>query len=390
MHRRPTSSLAVSAGVLVAALMVAVALASGQAGREYAKGPSEMTWSLGELASQPAHWSISCSSPNTCTAVGTTFTGQAPSWMIERWNGRSWIVQSRSGSPESLSGVSCATNRVCLAVGARGENRTAALVERWSGGRWSTQPSPGLPEGSTLASVSCPTVNMCVAVGQTTNGNEGKPFIAMWNGERWSISNRRQPTGPGELVDVSCASASVCVAVGQAQGRTPTGWPGPWPLAVTWNGRDWTTQKPPNHYLAPGFLQPMFYSVSCTSVSFCVVVGGGGRNGWIQSWDGQKWTRQRGNAPGWTAFGVSCPSTHVCLALSNNLPQSSETLFEVDRWNGHGWTGVQKIRVRTATGWFGGYVPASLALACPSRHTCIVPTSWFGPQPYSRAVYLRF
>jgi hypothetical protein len=225
---------------------------------------------------------------------------------------------------------------------------------------------------------------MCAAVGQTSNGNEGKPFIAMWSGQRWSISNWRQPTGSGELVDVSCASASVCVAVGQAQNGV-----GQWPLAVAWNGHRWATQKPPN-YLAPGALQPQFYSVSCASVSFCVVVGGGGRNGWIQSWDGRKWTRQKGNAPGWIAFGVSCPSAHVCIALSANWIQYSPTLFEIDRWNGQGWTGVQRITVPTAMGAAGGNLPDSLALACPSPHTCIDLVSWFGTPPGSRAVYLHF
>jgi hypothetical protein len=378
------ASLAITVAVVVFAIGIRAHHVGSSVGSRGAPG---MTWSLGSLATpRPTNWSLSCSSPSTCTAVGTAFTGHTPSGLIERWNGRRWMVQSRYHSHESLSGVSCATNTVCTAVGATGENRTAALVERWSGGRWLVQPSPTLPEPSGLNQVSCPTVNMCVAVGQTANG---RPYIATWNGQRWSISNWRQPTGTGDLVDVSCASASVCVAVGQAQGRTPTGWPGPWPLAVTWNGREWATQKPPN-YLAPGAGQPMFYSVSCASVSFCVVVGGGGRNGWLQAWDGRTWTRQRAHAPGWTAFGVSCPSAHACIAISNNSPQSSQTLFEVDRWNAQGWTGVQRIRVPTATGWFGGYVPGSLALACPSRHTCIVPASWFGPRPYSRAVYLHF
>jgi hypothetical protein len=377
---------------LTFAVVCAVVLAFSW-GAQVASG---VTWSLGSLATpRPANWSISCSSPNSCTAVGTAFTGHTPSGLIERWNGQRWMIQSRYHSHESLSGVSCATNRVCVAVGATGENRTAALVERWSGGRWSVQPSPTLPEPSGLNQVSCPTVNMCVAVGQVTNG---RPFIAMWNGRQWSISNWREPSGCsfpastacqsgfGDLVGVSCASAGVCVAVGMAVDRLGN----QFPLAATWNGQDWaTTFSAPPRYPQPG-LPATFYSVSCASVSFCIAVGGGGRYGVIESWNGRKWASQRMNAPGWTAFGVSCPSARVCLALSNNSPQSSQTLFELDRWNGQGWTGVQKIRVPTATGWFGGYVPGSLALACPSQHTCIVPASWFGPQPYSRAVYLRF
>jgi hypothetical protein len=407
MHRRPTFGRAVSAGVLVAALLtVAAARAGGQPGRQYASRVSGMTWSLGRLESQPAHWSISCSSPKTCTAVGTTFTGQAPSWMIERWNGGGWMIQSRSRSPESLSGVSCATNRMCMAVGATGENRTArALVERWSGGRWSVQRIPTPRDLSGADQVSCPTVNMCVAVGQTQTqgmssplGPVGRPFIAMWNGARWSISDWRLPTGcsspastacqsgVGELVGVSCASASVCVAVGLAQDRLGN----QWPVAATWNGHRWaTTFNRPPHYPQPG-LPATFYSVSCASISFCVAVGGGGRYGVIESWNGQKWASQRVNAPGWTALGVSCPSAHACIALSNGAVGSSPTLFEVDRWNGRSWTGVQRTTVPTAMGYQHANLDAPLALACPSRHTCIVPVSWFGPQPYSRALYLRF
>jgi hypothetical protein len=154
--------------------------------------------------------SISCKSPHRCIAV-SGYGGAEPteSAAVEAWNGRRWRLRTVFGQ-SSLNGVACKTIASCLAVGS-----TSPASDSWvpfgvvqTSSKWQTVATPPGDSGdldTSLSGVSCATTTLCMAVG------EGM-LIDQWTGHAW-----RQLTvpGPGQLAGVSCHSAASCVAVGQ-------------------------------------------------------------------------------------------------------------------------------------------------------------------------------
>lgn len=85
-----------------------------------------------------------------------------------------------------------------------------AVVEQWNGAKWTEVKLP-LPTGLSgfdwLDSVSCPSVNSCVAVGFVAESfNTGSPLIESWNGKAWKRVSTPSPA-PG--LGVSSAACRV-------------------------------------------------------------------------------------------------------------------------------------------------------------------------------------
>jgi hypothetical protein len=121
---------------------------------------------------------VSCPSPATCIAVGSTDNGVRT--LAEQWNaatGKWTILPSGTGGEGSLQGVSCSSPTACTAVGWPGFN--GALAERWNGVVWSAQQMSS-PLNSGLNGVSCPTSTDCTAVGNAADG--GGTFAEQWTG----------------------------------------------------------------------------------------------------------------------------------------------------------------------------------------------------------------
>jgi hypothetical protein len=297
---------------------------------------------------------VSCTSARACTAVGTYAeggSGYPPTpflTLAERWDGVSWAVQ-RSPSPQNagdvfapgpgpiaqpalaqpgfneLTAVSCAAARVCTAVGDDGRGdfstRTAPpmFAERWNGVRWTLQhiPTPPFYYGS-LAALSCPSVRICVAVGedQTASGN-GAAAAYEWNGRRWSVQAVPAPTGSpiSGLGAVSCASARACIAVGYALSPPPS--PPSWQaFAELWNGTTWAIESTPD----PGGSQgSTLRAVSCPSAQACTAVGDYGTSPGLPlalHWNGTTWaieTMPTGAQP--YVPSVSCIAAWKCTAV---------------------------------------------------------------------------
>jgi hypothetical protein len=91
--------------------------------------------------------------------------------LAERWNGSAWQVQptpNPSASTELL-GVSCTTADTCTAVGNYYTtiDTSFTLAEHWNGSKWEIQPTPNPADAfeSQLNGVSCATTRACTAVG---------------------------------------------------------------------------------------------------------------------------------------------------------------------------------------------------------------------------------
>jgi hypothetical protein len=59
------------------------------------------------------------------------------------------------------------------------------------------------------------------------------------------------------------------------------------------------------------------WAVSCATVSSCVAVGNDGSSAFVDMWKNGRWAAM--SRPAFGAFdGVSCPTTHVCLAVAGS------------------------------------------------------------------------
>ena len=293
---------------------------------------------------------VSCLSQVFCMAVGGYSDAANPTAghaSAERWNGAKWSlvpVASIGNVTAGLLSVSCASPKMCMAVGARGSSSSReTLTERWDGTAWSLVPSPSVGSGDDLLlAVDCPGVASCIAAGSAA----GTSLVEVWDGSTWTIVD--SPTS-GSLSDVSCPSALMCMAVG---GQNSVA------AAQTWDGTTWTqTSSPsigtPRHGLS---------GVSCTSATSCMAVGAAGdpANAYrqytlIEKWDGQAWSRLPSPNPATNVdgfynnnlLGVTCVTDAYCAAVGFNTNQGARNDVQlIESWDGVSWS-VDRVPVIT-------------------------------------------
>jgi hypothetical protein len=231
--------------------------------------------------------SVSCVSASDCVAVGSMErpldlppTLPSTSTIIERWNGRKWSLMKSPNEGvygDYLQAVSCVTAQFCAAFGRYdlapsvsldGENPTETLVEVWTGHAWTIQTSPNLEEPVTFPlGISCSSSVSCVAVGGAVSvGSNVVPLALRFNGENWTLlSPPDYPNDIEELWGVAC-NATACFAVGGLDGGTGIGGT----LALELVGNTWTrvpTQDVSN------FGQDQLSSISCPQRVSCFAVG---------------------------------------------------------------------------------------------------------------------
>ncbi len=224
--------------------------------------------------------SLSCIGAGFCLALGfTTALGNQP--VAYRWDG---TVLTQVAAPNGMgamtrSSLSCVSPSFCEAAGTAGGSAT---VGTWSRGTWQTTVLGSMTSNGTttttpvLTGVSCASSVLCMAVGQTTvttstNARSSEQvWISSWNGSSWST--QAQPSFPDNatfhrLAGVSCASGSLCVAVGD--GEQPSGSPLFDPASVVYDGSQWLAG--PNPTPAPGG-SAAFSAVSCLP-AWCQATG---------------------------------------------------------------------------------------------------------------------
>jgi hypothetical protein len=326
----------------------AACTAVGQNIEERTTVPLVMNWNGSEwsLQSPPtgSSWQqssfegVACTSSSACLAVGGATKPHSPSVAVaEAWNGKVWSVQSVPIRPgtigAALYGVSCPSYNVCLAVGIDANNNPVAEI--WNGTEWETQHVPTVTGGGVLKKVSCISATDCIAVGTLFEKNH-QGLIEQWNGSTWTILNT--PKGQGDLASVSCVSAG-CMAVGDAPDSSNS----PVPLSETWNGTVWKSTIAPT---PSGSAQSQFLAVSCTSLKACVAVGvwydnNGNPSPLAESWNGKIWTigapvGPKNGSLGLT--GVSCPSATACVAVGYTINRLDSPSAFAESWNGQVWS----------------------------------------------------
>jgi hypothetical protein len=242
-----------------------------------------------------------------------------------------WRTHEQIATAQPLTGVSCPSSSLCVAVDGHGNAATSTTPSASSS--WTlTKVAPP------LADVVCPSTTLCLGLagGQivtTTNPTGG---AAAWSAPVTIDS--------ASIADVSCPTATLCVAVDNAgnalTSTDPTGGAAAWqPAAID-----------PGSFLS---------GVSCPSSSLCVAVG--------QNGDVLTSTHPSAGAGAWSKSnaestfglgGVDCPTTSFCLSTDS----SGNVLSKHAPLTGGGpWT---PVHVPGETGFL--YQPV-----CPSINLCL-------------------
>jgi hypothetical protein len=256
-----------------------------------------------------------------------------------------WGITTEAGGADGgrrLHAVSCVSSSDCVAVGyARKSISEPKETMAWRGstnaGKWDTSvptPEPENAEGGSLEDVSCVSADDCTAVGYYVDGaGVVKPLAMGWDGEDWTLQSPQTPTGAGDtsLEGVSCPSSEACVAVGSyvnGSGTKVT-------LVERREGGEWTVQSSPN---PGGAKAASLYDVSCATASDCRAVGesedsGGSPSSLAIHGSESEWTLDSMSQPTDRLTSVSCPSTSWCAAVGDGL--------YVETWNGSAWSRQQ-------------------------------------------------
>src|ERR1019366_8664802 len=296
-----------------------------------------------------------CASPSTATAMwsprptrprapgrgrsnGSTGATRCPGSRVHRepvsLSMPTGTSSRRATPPAGLSGVSCPSSSLCVAVDGAGDVVTS-VAPTAGAHAWAVTNVDGL---NALSAVSCPSTSLCVAVdraGNVVSSTDPGAGAAVWTVT--SVDQTVTPSGSAaSLVDVSCSSESLCVAADDAgnvvTSTNPTGGASAWTVADI----DGTTA---------------LTSVACRASRFCIVVDG---TEILTSSD------PAGGVPAWSATGngielsrVWCPSAALCVGgeASGEMATTLDATASV-------WT-TDNIGLRSLTG-----------LACASALLC--------------------
>ena len=220
--------------------------------------------SFGEPADQSYPvWAASCGS-SRCTAISREDDLLSPDHVILRsegiadiWTGYSFDKIGISPARVELKDVACASESVCVAVGADWD---PIIRLTFASLRPTYTKACGLLDSACwteMKAVDC-FGTTCVGVGW--NGHTDRPvggriLVSNSSGRTW-VTRARYKTAV--LTDASCVSAKICVAVGRA-GLT---------LRTTDSGRTWTRVTSPT--------RSFLWSVSCLPTGQCVAAGDDG------------------------------------------------------------------------------------------------------------------
>jgi len=322
--------------------------------------------------------SVSCSTGGTCVAVGVYVSANPSSQpgLLETYSGGTWTASEAPGSSSlTLTSVSCADSKMCMAVGtidtpdAPVGDQVSAGIYTFDSGTWQQQAAPPLPSdytfppvpegysaGISVNSVSCPDESDCVVVGDytttayyTDGGNSLLGLIDTYSSGNWSVEASPLPTNANttpadaDLDAVDCISAEYCVAGGTyARSVSPgTGIPSPGsfvPLLEAFQSGVWSPSQGPLPPDAAPQPSAGIEGISCTAADECMADGiyttSSSTSGLLLTQSGSGWSavsapvpvtpfvlrgsRASSTANGVSLHGVSCMSTTFCRAVGKD------------------------------------------------------------------------
>jgi len=264
---------------------------------------------------------VSCRTNRSCVAVGWYIPADGIKRPLAgRWDGASWHLGfprvPRGAAASELRAVSCASPSDCLAIGdtgAGGAGSGRLFAERWNGSTWRMVPIAD-PGRAVIPAMSCPSAKSCFAAGYRSSN---KAITERWTGRSWSLVTARRPRPNSQLLGIACPGPGNCYAAGWSSGTSSTA--RQHALIEHWDGRRWSTRPTPGTPLGTSL-----NSVSCPAAARCTAVGssnaaGGAIRMQVNDLKAGRWTARQlsGKAldhgdPG--LISVSCAAPHDCSA----------------------------------------------------------------------------
>lgn len=340
---------------------------------------------------------ISCASPKVCLALGA-----GPYIPALVWDGKTWTqlavpAPATGATNVILTGVSCVKGPSCVVVGqyttASTPSTIAAFAMTWTGGKLTPTPALAQPAQVTAVSlnaVSCVTAKHCVAVGDVlaTFNNADALLFETWNGSTWTASTKAVSTKySAQLTDVSCVTATRCVTVGFLSPTVSNSTFSA--LSILWTGSSITGLKVPE---PGGISDPYLTAVSCATATSCVATGfdvadleGGKGLGFAEVLNKSTWTVGKVTWPKGTRLsyllGVSCASARYCVAAG--LADDSTSVAAAMVYNGTSWA------AQNPPAPVKGNSDNLLAVSCAAASSCVAIGN-IGPVSGSRSLLSAF
>lgn len=255
---------------------------------------------------------VSCPSSELCVAAsfqGNFYSSTSPAGDPSAWK---FVEQSSTGPNFHMTGISCPSPALCVAVAYAGN----ILVSTDPTGPSASWPVTKLPQRVDFRAVSCPSVSLCVAT-----GNEGNIVVSTDpTGGPSAWKSVGAPAGESALDGISCPSPALCVTgnAGQILTSTDPAVPGSWKAQPAGTGLPVT-------------------GLSCPLISACVAVDNnsdvivstdptGGQEAWsFENVLPYGFTGKDGEFRGNGMFGISCPTTSLCVAVGQRFQAMTST-----------------------------------------------------------------
>jgi hypothetical protein len=269
---------------------------------------------LSSISCAPASTAVK-NAPLMCVAGdthGSIWASEHPSQPVKGWH-RANVDTGANGGV--ITGVACPATSLCVAVDSVGQ---VTHSTKPTGGKaaW-TKPvriDPATQAGggyAGFAAISCPTINLCVAVDNAANGQVAYTTDPRGPASAWKLVT----IGTGvTLSSVSCASTTLCVIGGSQRyvSVTPTG------AATTWKATGGISGS-----------ASVISSLTCNTLKLCVGVGYGDAGAGLvaassaPSGDATAWTIATvgSDPPNRTAGlldSVACPQRNFCVAVDGS------------------------------------------------------------------------
>jgi hypothetical protein len=333
-------------------------------------------WTLRQLPPSPGHgpWGpplsgVSCPTESLCVAVGglnTVAFSQAPTGGAARWQvvNPSYPIgpgvtcvegEAHCHVPSgAINAVSCASEALCVAVTYDGF--ILVSTDPTGGAATWTATSINEPHGTGathLIGISCPSPSLCVAVSGGSNNSNGGRVLTSTN----PAAGQWQVADLGSSLDlrgVSCGTPSLCVTVARG-GRIFAS------TNPTGGASAWREAGTPG---GPGDLE----GVSCVTTVLCAAgnLTGNMLTSTNPAGGGGTWSET--NAGGSVQItGVSCPTAKRCAAVDNN----GDVLTSADPTGGAGsWHFENLVAFRPTEENFQPPRNALFAASCASTTLC--------------------
>ena len=321
-----------------------------------------------------------CPGSLRCVAVGTnpTFTG-ATTAFIATEVGEVWrpimaplpsdaITQNPSSR---LDSVSCPTVNWCMAIGSYyTATSVQILVEIGHGSTWAPS-SPGLSYGATFSSSSL----ACAGVGDCLLADSGR-FLVFTSGawQPMGVPIAADVYNP-ELSSVACPTPGACVIAGIGEALDAS----LHPLVVWQTASGWSAlllPQPPQ--LAPSFT-PTVTALSCATATVCAFAGGystpTGPQSFVASGSAGTWAvseialpADAASNPQPAVSGVACTAPLTCLVAGSYTSAGNEEKGFGSAGFGAQWT-LQVLPVPPDA--VAGYV-VPVNASCGAQGACVV------------------